>query len=84
MDFEEFMSMMIKSMRYSDTDEALKEAFKAFADFSDGGQEEEGLSAANLRHVMAALGEKITDEEAIQMVKMADTDGDGFVSYEGM
>jgi Ca2+-binding EF-hand superfamily protein len=35
-----------------------------------------------LRHVMINLGERLTDEEAEQMIKEADLDGDGQVSYE--
>lgn len=32
---------------------------------------------------MANLGEKLTDEELEEMIKEADTDGDGEVDYEG-
>lgn len=31
---------------------------------------------------MINLGEKLTDEEARQMISEADTDGDGLVNYE--
>lgn len=31
---------------------------------------------------MINLGERLTDEEAEQMIKEADLDGDGHVSYE--
>lgn len=31
---------------------------------------------------MINLGEKLTDEEVDQMIKEADTDGDGQVNYE--
>ena len=31
---------------------------------------------------MTNLGERLTDEEAAQMIKEADLDGDGQVSYE--
>jgi len=32
--------------------------------------------------VMLNLGEKLSDEEASQMIKEADLDGDGLVSYD--
>ncbi len=41
------------------------------------------ISAAELRHVMTNLGEKLTDEEVEDMMKEADIDGDGQVNYEG-
>ena len=41
------------------------------------------ISAAELRHVMTNLGEKLTDEEVDEMIKEADIDGDGQINYEG-
>uniref|UniRef100_A0A453LRC9 EF-hand domain-containing protein n=1 Tax=Aegilops tauschii subsp. strangulata TaxID=200361 RepID=A0A453LRC9_AEGTS len=35
-----------------------------------------------LRTVMINLGEKMTDEEVEQMIREADTDGDGQVNYD--
>lgn len=35
-----------------------------------------------MRHVMTKLGEKLTDEEVNEMIRKADVDGDGKVSYE--
>ena len=40
------------------------------------------ISAAELRHVMTNLGEKLTDEEVDEMIREADVDGDGQVNYD--
>ncbi len=40
------------------------------------------ISAAELRHVMTNLGEKLTDDEVDEMIREADVDGDGQINYE--
>jgi len=40
------------------------------------------ISAAELRHVMTNLGEKLTDNEVDEMIREADVDGDGQINYE--
>ena len=40
------------------------------------------ISAAEMKHVMANLGEMLTDEEVAEMIAAADIDGDGQISYE--
>nr|CAN81743.1 hypothetical protein VITISV_002603 [Vitis vinifera] len=61
----------------SEAEEELKEAFKVFDKDQDG-----YISANELRNVMFNLGERLTDEEAEQMIREADLDGDGQVNYE--
>merc|ERR1712061_861832 len=64
-------------MKDTDTEEELIEAFKVFDRDGNG-----FISAAELRHVMTNLGEKLTDEEVDEMIREADVDGDGQINYE--
>merc|ERR1711934_955476 len=76
-DFPEFLNLMAKKMKDTDSEEEIKEAFKVFDKDGNG-----FISAAELRHVMTNLGEKLTDEEVDEMIREADVDGDGQVNYE--
>jgi len=76
-DFPEFLTMMAKKMQDTDTEEEIREAFKVFDKDGNG-----FISAAELRHVMTSLGEKLTDEEVEEMIKEADADGDGQINYD--
>ncbi|CAF2188504.1 unnamed protein product [Brassica napus] len=76
-DFPEFLNLMAKKMKDTDSEEELKEAFRVFDKDQNG-----FISAAELRHVMTNLGEKLTDEEVEEMVREADVDGDGQINYE--
>ena len=51
-DFPEFLTMMARKMRDTDSEEEIKEAFKVFDKDGNG-----YISAAELRHVMTNLGE---------------------------
>ena len=62
-DFSEFLTMMARKMKDSDTEEELKEAFRVFDKDGNG-----YISAAELRHVMTNLGEKLTDEEGVYLL----------------
>ena len=76
-DFPEFLTMMARKMKDTDSEEEIKEAFKVFDKDGNG-----FISAAELRHVMTNLGEKLTDEEVDEMIREADIDGDGQINYE--
>ena len=78
-DFPEFLTMMARKMKDTDTEEELREAFKVFDKDGNG-----LISAIELRHVMTNLGEKLTDEEVDEMIREADEDGDGHINYQGM
>ncbi|KAJ6551371.1 calmodulin-like protein 12-like protein [Mycena capillaripes] len=76
-DFPEFLTMMARKMRDTDSEEEIKEAFKVFDKDGNG-----YISAAELRHVMTNLGEKLSDNEVDEMIREADVDGDGQINYE--
>lgn len=76
-DFQEFLEMMTKHMKETDTEQELKEAFKVFDKNGDG-----KISAEELKTVMLNLGEKLTDDEINEMIREADANGDGQVDYE--
>ena len=72
--------MMSRNMKDRDTEEdEIREAFRVFDKDGNG-----YISAAELRHVMTSLGEKLTEEEVEEMIIEADTDGDGQLNYEGL
>lgn len=55
----------------------IRRAFREF-DLDRNGY----VGAAEIAHVLASMGEKATDDEIDEMILMADTDGDGQISYE--
>ena len=77
-DFPEFLTMMARKMKETDSEDEIKEAFRVFDKDGNG-----FISAAELRYVMTHLGEKFTDEQVDEMVREADIDGDGQVKNKG-
>lgn len=75
--FPEFLAMMERKMKDTDSEEEIKEAFKVFDKDGNG-----FISPGELRHVMTNLGEKLTDEDVGEMIREADVDGDGLINYE--
>eukprot|EP00658_Telonema_sp_P-2_P080734 TRINITY_DN80_c0_g1_i8.p1 TRINITY_DN80_c0_g1~~TRINITY_DN80_c0_g1_i8.p1 ORF type:complete len:289 (-),score=107.37 TRINITY_DN80_c0_g1_i8:177-1043(-) len=62
-DFPEFLNLMVRKMKDTDSEKEINEAFKVFDKDGNG-----FISAAELRHVMTNLGEKLTDEEVDEMI----------------
>ena len=58
-------------------EEELKEAFRVFDKDGNG-----FISAAELRHIVTNLSEKLTDKEVDEMIREADIDGNGQINYE--
>ena len=77
-DFSEFLAMMAQKTKEANSEDEMKEAFRVFDKDGNG-----FISAAELRQVMISLDEKLTDQEIDEMIKEADTDGDGQVNYDG-
>ncbi|CAN6303766.1 unnamed protein product [Urochloa humidicola] len=76
-DFHKFLNLMAHKLKNTDLEEKLREAFDVIDKDQDG-----YISATELRQVMTNLGEKVTDQEVEEMMREADTDGDGRVSFE--
>lgn len=65
-------------MNDKESEEEIIQAFQMFDKDNNG-----YISAAELRHVMSTLGEKITESDVEEMIREADIDGDGKVNYQG-
>ncbi|UJR38801.1 hypothetical protein I4U23_031466 [Adineta vaga] len=68
-DFPEFLTMMARKMKDTDSEEEILDAFRVFDKQSNG-----FISVADLRHIMTNLGEKLTDEEINEMIQEANID----------
>ena len=77
MDFPEFLSLMVKKMKDTSSDEKILDVFKSFDKDGNG-----YVSASELRSIMMSLGEILTDVEVDEMIREADTNGDGQIDYD--
>jgi len=73
-DFEEFVTLMASAK--SSPDEEMLAAFKVFDEDGSG-----TITIDELRKVMRKLGEKVTEDQLKEMIKAADTNGDGLIDY---
>ena len=76
-DFNEFLQLMRKRMRDTDTEEELVEAFKVFDRDGNG-----LISAVELKTVMKQIGENLSDSDIAEIIKSGDKDNDGFLNYD--
>jgi calmodulin len=63
-DFPAFLTIMARKMKDTDTEEDIIEAFRVFDKDGSG-----VISAAELRHVMTNLGEKLTVRRALSFCR---------------
>ena len=77
--FDDFMSLYVMQLKDGPNNEGdLIEAFQAFDKAGNG-----FIMVDDMKHVLASMGtDRLTEEEADMMLKIADMDGDGVLSYE--
>lgn len=69
--------MFKRHQRDISSEDEIKDAFRVFDKEGNG-----YISAAELRHVLTNLGERLRDEE-VNEIREADLTGDGQINYEG-
>ncbi|QQP56415.1 Calmodulin [Caligus rogercresseyi] len=60
-----------------DIEEKMREAFRVFDREGHG-----FITVLDLTQVLTTLGDKLTEEESLELIREADIDGDGNVNYE--
>lgn len=79
-EFSEFIALVAPELlpeKSPYNEEQLKQLFRMFDRDGNG-----FITAAELAHSMAKLGHALTAEELTGMIKEADTDGDGMISFQ--
>jgi len=76
-DFDEFLDMMTKKMERGETREDLSKVFRLFDEDNTG-----TITFRNLKKIARDLGEDANDEELMDMIDKADSNGDGAVTLD--
>ena len=76
-DFEEFVTLMNRRSKETDTEEDVINAFKMFDKDMEG-----KISVTEIRHIIKEYDEELDDDVLDEMLREADSDMDGFVNYE--
>ncbi|KNC46687.1 calmodulin [Thecamonas trahens ATCC 50062] len=75
--FDQFLTIMSRSLEDKSSDDILYASFQVF-DVDDSGT----INLQEFRGVLEMLGQQLTDEEYIQIIRGADTDADGTIDFE--
>jgi len=76
-EFTEFLNSMTQKMCQEPNDDEVREVFRIFDKDNSG-----YITVDNIRVVMLDLNIQLGEEELEEMVRDADMDADGYVSYE--
>lgn len=76
-DFDQFLHLMAHKMETPENEDEIQEAFDACDKYGTG-----FISVADLRDVMANLGEELTMEEVQEVIRAANVDAMEMVSFE--
>lgn len=76
-DFQEFLDLMARKIDGRSFEDELKEVFMTLDDDGSG-----YITDDEIRMIMDALGEKVSDQDIQEMIKFADSDGDDQVTLE--
>lgn len=77
MQFADFMELVTKKTRAFNPITDLHDAFRVFDRDGHG-----FITTAELRHVVTSLGERMTDDEADELIREADPKTEGHIDYE--
>ncbi|CUG88869.1 calcium-binding protein, putative [Bodo saltans] len=74
---EDFLKLMATQITRVESEEDVRDAFRVFDKTSDN-----FISAAELRHILTNLGEKLTEEQVDELIADADVDNDHQINYD--
>lgn len=72
------MELMAKKMLVVDEEEQIREAFKVFDPKNVG-----YITSKELKRIMTKFGDKLSEEEAEELLAEADFDNNGLIECEG-
>jgi calmodulin len=76
-DFEEFLNLMVRKMKDTDTEEEMQEAFRVFDREGSG-----YITKKSMKDVMVQLGENLSFEDLEDIMRDYDGDHDGQLNYD--
>ena len=74
--YDDFFALYYQKTHETNTEADIAAAFKVFDGDGSG-----SISKEEMKHIFTTLGERMTDEEVEEMIKMADKNGDGDIDF---